>query len=220
MVNKTTAISVSWRLHFKGRQAINKPLVVPKELKWTVDWGGFCSVSQRQLCWKCVVSKMAGAAPCVALKEKKKLHWQEEKNDWVLKEQNVNVAGVCPRYCRADMKISLQKRNWGVKQMVRKQSGALIELCSILDTLETYRRVWCWGDGSLGRVLSVQAWGLAWAHNPHSHIKTDKQKTVVALYTCKPSTCGWRQVIPQNSLAKLAKLMSFRFSQSLFQNVR
>lgn len=53
---------------------------------------------------------MAGAKPCVALKEKKKLHCQEEKNDRVLKEQNVSVAGVCPRYCRADMKISLQNR--------------------------------------------------------------------------------------------------------------
>lgn len=53
---------------------------------------------------------MAGAEPCVALKEKKKLHWQEEKNDQVFKEQSVRVAGVGPRYCRADMKISLQKR--------------------------------------------------------------------------------------------------------------
>lgn len=120
MVNKTAAISVSWRLHFKGRQAVNKPLVVPKELKWTVDWGGFSSVGQRQLCWKCVVSEMAGAEPCAALKEKQKLHWQEEKNDWVFKEQSVNVAGVCPRYCRADMKISLQNRKWGVKQMARR----------------------------------------------------------------------------------------------------
>lgn len=41
--------------------------------------------------------------------------------------------------------------------MARKQSGVPIKLSSILDTPETYRRVWCWGDGSLGRVLAVQA---------------------------------------------------------------
>lgn len=214
-------IRLQLSLYFKGRQAVNKPLVVPKELKWTVDWGGFRSISQRQLCWECVVNEMAGAKPCVTLREKKKLHWQEEKNDWVLKEQIVNVAGVCPRYCRADMKISLQK-----KELRSKADGERTvrcsELCAILDTSETYRRVWCWGVSSLGRVLAVQAWGLAWAHNPSSHIKTDRQtnKKLVPLCTCKPSTCGWRQVIPQNSLARLAKLVSFKFSQSLFQNVR
>lgn len=58
----------------------------------------------------------------------------------------------CALGAESRSEVSLQKRRWG-----GKQSGAPIELCSILDTLETCTRVWCWGDGSLGRVLAVQA---------------------------------------------------------------
>lgn len=45
----------------------------------------------------------------------------------MLEEQKIDVAGMCPRYYRTYMKISLQKKMRS-KQMTAKPSGALIKL--------------------------------------------------------------------------------------------
>lgn len=53
-------------MHFKGRQAVNKQLVLPREIKWMIEIGvAFISLVREGCVEKAILvgSEMAGAKP-------------------------------------------------------------------------------------------------------------------------------------------------------------